>query len=66
MNAPRLRLADFVYGGGCGRKLTPCVLQPILADSAAADGLRVFRDAGFDTAAVIGDITAGQPRVRVQ
>ena len=64
MNEPRLRLADFVYGGG--RKITPCVLQPILADSAAADGMRVFRDAGFDTAAVIGDITAGQPRVRVQ
>jgi len=36
MNAPHFRLTSLAHGGGCGCKLSPSVLQQLLADQPAA------------------------------
>ena len=53
MNAPFFRLTSLAHGGGCGCKLSPAVLQQLLADQPAASPYRqllVGTETGDDAA----------------
>ncbi|MEO8278186.1 MAG: hypothetical protein ABI564_00765 [Ideonella sp.] len=58
MNAPEKqiapRLSSLSHGGGCGCKIAPGAV------------LGCFADLGFASAAVIGSIQAGEPRLKIR